>query len=317
MVETWPRTLSARITKFPGGIMRAQHTFFAFSLLLAACGGDDGTGPEPPENLTGELAYVSDGTIVVQDLADGGMRRIALNTEGLGPVNGLTWQPDGSALVYAPFNFERGWYELHRVPLDGSPEEVLYPSEGHEAYPAFGSDGRLAYWVNGVEVVGEHHAYEIFVDGQPFSHSIYVEPGRAAWSPDGSAVTIAGWFDGIEGLIQVTVATGAQVVLIQAVENERLLNPVYSRSGERVAYTKLIFGPNLSETDEIWVVNADGSNPQRLVTGHSDDMATWSPDDAWIAFTRTEPPAASICIVSASGGPVATLVKGAIVADWR
>lgn len=295
------------------------HSLLVFSLLLAACGGDGGTGPEPPSNLTGELAYVTDGAIVIRNLADGGTRRIELNTEGLGAANGLAWQPDGGALVYAPFNFERGFYELHRVPVNGSPVTVLYPNEGHQHSPAFAPGGRLAYWVNGVEVAGDRHGDEIFVDGQPFSRpALYVLPGRAAWSPDGSAMVIAGRLgSGQFGLIKVTLATGAEAVLIQAADDEWLVNPIYSRAGDRVAFTKLIFGPNMTETDEIWVVNADGSNPQRLVTGHSDNMATWSPDDAWIAFTRTEPPAASIRIVSASGGPVATLVKGAIVADWR
>jgi Tol biopolymer transport system component len=90
---------------------------------------------------------------------------------------------------------------------------------------------------------------------------------------------------------------------------EQLLNPTYSRSGTRVAFTRILFGQN-SETDEIWVMNADGSNPTRLTTGNNDDKATWSPNDQWIAFERNQSPAAIIAVVSSSGGSVTRLAEG-------
>lgn len=115
-----------------------------------------------------------------------------LNTAGLSAVWGMDWQPDGRAPVYSAYNFERGWYELHRIPVDGSPGTVLFPNGGHQLAPAFLPDGRLSYWVNGVEVAGESHGYEIFVEGQPFSPPLYagVWGGRAAWSPDGESAVV-------------------------------------------------------------------------------------------------------------------------------
>jgi len=82
-----------------------------------------------------------------------------------------------------------------------------------------------------------------------------------------------------------------------------------------VAFTRILFEP--SERDEIWVMNADGSNPARLTTGHFDDKPTWSPDDEWIAFERNQPPAPFIGVVPATGGAVTQLIKEGTAPAWR
>ena len=105
--------------------MRARD-FLIVPLLLTACGGDDGgTGPEPPANLTGELAYLGGDGIVIRDFGTGETRNIKLNTEGLGAAGGMSWQPDGRALVYGVLNLDRLLWEVHRVPIAGSPVTVL------------------------------------------------------------------------------------------------------------------------------------------------------------------------------------------------
>jgi len=289
--------------------------------LLAACSGDDGNGPPPPPpDLKGELAYISGGAIVIRNLTDGSTRRIARNTEGL-VVQGLAWQPDSGALVYALSTVEHLLYELHRVPVDGSPETVLYPTEGqHQAWPAFAPDGRLGYWVNGLD-----HSYTMFVDGQPFSSfEGDCPPSRPAWSPDGSAMLVVERAEGADRLVRVNLATGSAVLVFQAGDEnvEQLVNPAYSRSGDRVAFTRVVFGQNNSETDELWMINADGSSPQQLTSGHLDEEATWSPDDAWIAFARNDPSVPPtgliIAVVSSAGGSVTRLSQGdGFAPAWR
>ena len=113
-------------------------------LFVAACGGGDGTGPEQPSDLVGELAYLADGAVVVRDFDEGATRRFELDTEGTAAVWGMAWQPDGRAIVYSVFNLAQGWYELRRVPLDGSAAGVLFPNQGHQLAPAFLPDGRLS-----------------------------------------------------------------------------------------------------------------------------------------------------------------------------
>jgi WD40 repeat protein len=294
--------------------------YLAPTLLLAACG-DGGNGPPPPPGLTGQLAYIADG-LVVHDYDKDATRHIKLNTTGLGAVWGIAWLPDGRAVVWAVHNIDRGPYELHQVALDGSSERVLFPSDGHQLAPAFLPDGRLSYWVNGVEVDGERHGYEIFVDGRPFSPPLYdgAGGGRAAWAPDGRSVVIVRSVEGVDELIKVTLETGTETVLLKPGgdrNNQQLSDPVYSHAGDRLAFTRYFFNPDQTERDEIWVMNADGTNPRRLAAEHGSGMPTWSPDDAYIAFSDVENGVATIAIVPAAGGQPSTLVRGAIVADWR
>jgi len=289
------------------------------SLSLASCGSDDG-GPSPTE-FPGEIAYVANGAVEIRTLATGATRRIVFDATGESIVQGgLAWAPDATAIVFAQFNLERFLYELHRVPLDGSPQSILYPNEAHQSFPAFAPDGRLGYWVNGL-IDGELHGYEIFVDGAPLSVcGGYCSISRPAWSPDGSSAIVVGRSqDGKDELIGVSLATGSEVVLFQAEADqsiEQLADPVYSHSGDRVAFTRIRFGDN-SETDEIWVMGSDGSNPVRLTDGHYDQIPTWSPDDAWIAFERAQSPEpAIVAAVAASGGEVTRLATGGSPA-WR
>jgi Tol biopolymer transport system component len=288
------------------------------ALLLAACGDDSG-GPSTQPDFPGEIAYLADGAIQMRDLDAGTTRRFDLGQDEEGVVSGaLAWAPDGSAIVFAPFDGDRFLYELHRVALDGSGTAVLFPNEAHEAYPAFSPDGRLGYWVNGI-VSGEDHGYEIFVDAEPYSPcGGYCQLSRPAWSPDGTAIIVVGGGNGVDQLIRIDLSSGTETSFLQANGDrnaEQLVNPEYSRSGDRVAFTRIVFGA--SETDEIWVVSAGGGNPTRLTSDHFDDKATWSPDDQWIAFERNQPPGPLIGVIAATGGEVSQLIQQGSAPAWR
>jgi Tol biopolymer transport system component len=69
----------------------------------------------------------------------------------------------------------------------------------------------------------------------------------------------------------------------------------WSPDGSQLAFERDTFMSH-SETSEIWVVNADGSNPHRLFPCPGDDvcggahLASWSPDGQWIAFSLATGP---------------------------
>lgn len=75
--------------------------------------------------------------------------------------------------------------------------------------------------------------------------------------------------------------------------------PALSPDGRRVAFTS-----NRGGSDDIWVVNTDGTG-LRQVTAHpgEDAWPTWSPDSARIAFSSTrDDPQGDIYVVAAAGG---------------
>jgi serine/threonine protein kinase len=85
--------------------------------------------------------------------------------------------------------------------------------------------------------------------------------------------------------------------------------PAYSSDGGRIAFVS-----ERSGTDEVWVVDSDGSNPLRVTTlgGPPPEGPTWSPDGSSIAFTAR----GNLYVVSANGGPPKRLTAGPYVALW-
>jgi Tol biopolymer transport system component len=66
----------------------------------------------------------------------------------------------------------------------------------------------------------------------------------------------------------------------------------YSPDGKRIAFIKIPDSPTPFTLGELWVMNADGSDPRKLAdadAGHG-YAANWSPDGKWIAFVKRENP---------------------------
>jgi Tol biopolymer transport system component/DNA-binding winged helix-turn-helix (wHTH) protein len=71
----------------------------------------------------------------------------------------------------------------------------------------------------------------------------------------------------------------------------------FSADGERI-----VFASDRSGAIEIWIADANGSNPLRLTGTGASGSPRWSPDGKWIAFDSTASGNAEIYIIDASGG---------------
>jgi Tol biopolymer transport system component len=77
------------------------------------------------------------------------------------------------------------------------------------------------------------------------------------------------------------------------------VNPQVSPDGRRIA-----FGSNRSGEAQVWLANADGSQPHQLTDGRGWDSGTprWSPDGRFIAFDANAGGSYDIYVVPATGG---------------
>jgi Tol biopolymer transport system component len=121
-----------------------------------------------------------------------------------------------------------------------------------------------------------------------------------ALSPDGRHLVFKSNFD----LIRANLRGGRLLWLTRDEMNNHA--PAWSPDGTRIAFVA-----ERDNNGEIFVMNADGSNPQRLTANTLyDDTPVWSPDGQQIAYTSVQSGSTDICVIDADGGNPRRLTAG-------
>ena len=102
---------------------------------------------------------------------------------------------------------------------------------------------------------------------------------QASWSPDGTKIvyTQESSYNGTASRIVVMSANGSHKKALTTFADMDSV-PCFSPDG-----TKIAFRRDQSGTQQIFVMNADGSNPAYVTDGIS---PVWSPDGTWIAYSN-------------------------------
>lgn len=168
------------------------------------------------------------------------------------------WSPDGTMLA-----FGEGWFGndgLYVVTADGADRRRL-ADQGRD--PAWSPDGaELAF-------VGADGLYVIGVGGEKLRQLAGAEGSSPAWSPDGTRLA----FVGADGLYVIRVEGGE---LRHIRDHPGVLHPMWSRDSKRIFFTQATnvrthdsTGPK--ERRHLWVLYADGTNPEQLTSGDGID----------------------------------------------
>jgi Tol biopolymer transport system component len=125
-------------------------------------------------------------------------------------------------------------------------------------------------------------------------------------SPDGSKIAYCSLRDNIYSQIYVMNSDGSAQKRITDIKTGDACGPAWSPDGTKIAYYAFA-NPQPSRNPGIWVINADGSNPNKL-TDHGMDPS-WSPNGQQIVFASHRDGVFQIYAMNADGSGVKRLTK--------
>jgi Tol biopolymer transport system component len=286
------------------------------TLMLAVLLG--GCGPNGP------IVFVSDrdsidangnGTI---ESSERNLEIYSINPDGTG-LQRLTNNPatdtrpgtaaDGRRIAFD--STRSGNIELHLMRSDGSGVSRVTDRGAPDVGPSFSAGGnRLAYAVRHATTLpggqSEGDIWTVNTDGTETTRLTFdreLDEFDPAFAPDGSKIAfVSGAPGGVSSSYDVFVidTDGSNMINLTAGSGgagAEDSDPAFSPNGQKITFTSDRGGGT-----EIWVMNADGSNPQQLTNASGrDEHPSFSPDGTKIAFTARRGGNVDIYTMNADG----------------
>ena len=194
--------------------------------------------------------------------------------------------------------------EIYVMDTDGKNQQRLTNNRHDDWDPSWSPDGkRIIFFSNrDGHVMGGIPTFEIYVMDADGKNQLRItndpnDDRSPSWSPDGERIAFVSNRDGhvIGGIPTFEI----YVMDTDGKNQQRLTNnphgdwnPSWSPDGERIAFSSRRDGHFIGDfgiTEEIYVMDADGGNQQRLTEGRQNDLLpSWSPDGERIAFASDE-----------------------------
>jgi tricorn protease len=215
------------------------------------------------------------------------------------------FSPDGKVVVFSYLG------DLWLVDATGGVARHLTMHEKHDYNPVFSPDGKSIAFDSNRH--GGYDVYTIPVDGGRPTRLTYdsADDHVTGWSSDGQRLLFATGRSTdypLRAELFVVPAKGGQARRVSAFEGRE---GIFSPHGDLIAYVRgagtwYRKGYHGAANDDIWIMNADGSNNRRFTTHDGqDNFPMWSPDGKYIYYV-------SDCL-----GGVANIVRQEIDAQGK
>lgn len=175
------------------------------------------------------------------------------------------WSPDGQQIVFDS-NRDSGVFEIYIMNADGSNQTELTSPPILGRYPSWSPDGRQIVFRRGIDI------YTINADGSgtPVQLTSETAPNFAqmpAWSPDGRYIAFMSFRAGYCSVFRMNADGSNQVNLTPKTPADPATSwcsraPSWSTDGRQIYF--MSFRPSTGGQNEIFVMNADGTNVRQL-----------------------------------------------------
>jgi TolB protein len=214
----------------------------------------------------------------------------------IAPGEEPAWSPDGKQIAFAWTQDHNSHRYIYLMNADGSDVVRLTDGVSKEFHPSWSPDGRHIAFDSFAR--SEDRLCVVRADGtnlQCLDLASLANPRQPAWSPDGSQIAISAKVDSEEDTeIFVVSAECIDVVgecepsITRLTDNEVIDDdPAWSPDGKSLLFSRHS-EPGWATRVDIWVMNANGTDPARLTGDETDDTRpAWSPDGKRIVFAAT------------------------------
>jgi hypothetical protein len=229
--------------------------------------------------------------ILVRIIEDSDIQKLAANEYWEGwPITSA----ENNKIAFLASSEEKGDIELWLMDGNGDEKIKISHGVGVDAPPIWSPDGQMIAFA-GHSIEENYHAsrgiYVVNADGTDqklLTKNIMYCLGslsgnfslfQYSWSPDSSSIAFGG-----DSVSVANVNTGIETCIVKG-DGRWVSDPVWSQNGDRILFVK-----SGKTSDEIRIINSDGSNESVLMPGISGAFDSriynpqWSPDGSQIAF---------------------------------
>jgi len=212
---------------------------------------------------------------------------VALGASGACTDTNITGPaPAAGGIVFFASDRRDHNFEIYRIAGNGAdPRRLTTDLEHSDLAPVLSPDGSKVAWEREVSGANGVHEVELWVmnaDGSDQQRVVQngSENRSPSWGAGNASLYYASFVTGNWEIFRVDLATGATVNLTNDPYADQ--HPRVSPDGRRVA-----FHTNRDVQFEIYVMNADGSDPHDVSNDPADDRyPSWSPDGSRIVWSR-------------------------------